>query len=100
MAKRLAKSSTLKYVCRIMVKILQKMFYRIESWSQSYKTHFGIIKSFFDRNNANFLLTNLSVEIYAKINTKKCLFDVKKLSVVNTFLIDLKKIISTMVIIF
>jgi hypothetical protein len=44
---------------------------RLPIWTQSYKTSFGVITPFFGINYATFLRTNLSVEINAKINTKK-----------------------------
>jgi hypothetical protein len=37
-------------------------------------TSFGVITPFFGLNYATFLRTNLSVEIKAKTNAKKCLF--------------------------
>ncbi len=43
------------------------------TWSQSYKTNFGIIIPFLGVINANFLHTDLCVEIYARNYTKKCL---------------------------
>jgi hypothetical protein len=40
------------------------------SRTQSYKMSYGVITPFFGVNYATFLRTNLSVEIYAKINAK------------------------------